>query len=92
MADTNKIPSIEQMLPGYWGEPERWEEARTMALISQAKSLEIIAAGISLLTSEGLELLEEAIGELKAIKKALGPEELIEVLTAESEEPTRVIG
>lgn len=89
---TDKIPPIEQMLPNYWGEPERWEEARTMAAISQAHSLERIAAATETLAGLGLEIAEELTSHMAVVARvAEGDGSVLEILRADSEEPIGTI-
>lgn len=62
-----KASRLNQMLPEMWGEPENFEEARTMALIAQAKALEGIENAVTLIASDLLDALEEINDRLREL-------------------------
>jgi len=85
-----KASRLNQMLSTMWGEPEHYEETRTMALVAQARALEGIENAVTLLAAELLEALEELTDVIRAglePREELSLEELLEAL----EELTDVI-
>lgn len=78
-----KASRLEQMLPSYWGEPDHFEETRTVAAVAQARALEGIENAVTLLAAEVLDALEELTDVIRAGNEPL---ELLE------EEGTNVIG
>lgn len=62
-----KASRLDQMLPDYWGEADNFEEARTMALIAQAKALEGIENAVTLIASDLLDGLEEINDRLREL-------------------------